>query len=158
MAKVVGSLSELDAEIRRRINTALNGEVKDIVEDCMKDHIQRDVLSAYKPKVYKRRGNGGIEGEGNIESTVKDGMLTVKNIAKLEGPRVPGYEASTATRTGLAQLLEGQGKGVANIWGSPSSAGYLKPRPFVSKTKQDVASGKAHGKIVSAIKKKFPGN
>lgn len=158
MAKMVGSLAELDKEVRRRIDIALNGEIKDAVEDCMKEHVQRDVLSAYRPKVYERRGEGGIEGKGNIESTVKDGLLTVKNVAKLEGPRVPGYEASTATRTGLAQLLEGQGKGVANIWGSPSGAGYLKPRPFVSNTKQDVVSGKTHGKIVKAIKKQFPGN
>ena len=158
MAKTVSSLAELDKEARRRIDVALNGEVKNVVEDCMKDHIQRDVFAAYTPKVYERRGDSGIEGEGNIESTVKDGLLTVKNVAKLEGPRVPGYTASTATQTGLAQLLEGQGKGVANIWGSPSSAGYLKPRPFVTNTKRDVASGKAHGQIVRAIKKQFPGN
>ena len=90
MAKTVSSLAELDKEVRRRIDVALNGEVKNVVEDCMKDHIQRDVFAAYTPKVYERRGDSGIEGEGNIESTVKDGLLTVKNVAKLEGPRVPG--------------------------------------------------------------------
>ena len=158
MAKTVSSLSSLEKEISRRINVALNGEVKESVEKCFEKHIKDDVLSAYSPKVYERRGSGGIEGKENIQSTVRDRVLTVKNVATLEGPRIKGFEASHASSTEFSKLLEGQGKGVANIWGSPSSAGYLKPRRFVTNTKDEVSNpgSKVHKEIVDAIKSQFP--
>lgn len=158
MAKTVSSLSSLEKEVSRRINIALNGDIKDSVEKCFEKHIQDDVLSAYSPKVYERRGSDGIEGKENIQSTVRDRVLTVKNVATLEGPRISGYKASRASSTEFSKLLEGQGKGVANIWGSPSSAGYLKPRRFVSNTKEEISNpgSKVHQEIIKAIKDQFP--
>lgn len=158
MAKTVSSLSSLEKEISRRINIALNGEVKDAVEKCLEKHIEQDVLSAYKPKVYKRRGGSGIEGKGNIVSTVRDRTLTVKDVAKLEGPRIDGYSPSNASSTEFSKLLEGEGNGVANIWNSPSNAGYLKPRRFVTNTKQEVSrsGSRVNEQIKKAIKNQFP--
>ena len=158
MAKTVSSLSSLEKEISRRINVALNGDIQDSVEKCFEKHIHTDVLSAYSPKVYERRGESGIEGKENIQSTVRDRTLTVKNVAKLEGPRIEGFKASKASSTEFSKLLEGQGKGVANIWGSPSSAGYLKPRRFVSNTKEEISNpgSKVHQEIIKAIKDQFP--
>lgn len=158
MAKTVSSLASLEKEVARRINIALNGEVKEIVEECFEKHIQDDVLGAYNPKVYERRGDVGIEGKNNIVSTVRDRTLTVKNIAKLEGPRIDGYSPSRASSTEFSKLLEGEGDGVANIWGSPSNAGYLKPRRFVTNTKNEISnsSSRVNRKIKKAIKNQFP--
>lgn len=107
--------------------------------------------------VYERRSSGGIDDEANIKSTVRDHVLTVKDVAPLEGPRVPGYTASRASQTEFAKLLEGYGKGIADPWGSRYT-NWRKPRPFVTNAKEEVArsNSRANAKIKKAIKKQFP--
>lgn len=56
MAKTVSTQKGLELELQRRINLALNGGAKTAVENCLKKHIQEDVLDVYQPKVYERRG------------------------------------------------------------------------------------------------------
>lgn len=157
MAKTVNSIAALQKEMQRRINIALEGEAKQVVEDTMKKHVQDDVLGAYEPVMYERRGSGGIDDETNIKSTVRDHVLTVKDVAPLEGPRVPGYIASRASQTEFAKLLEGYGKGIADPWGSRYT-NWRKPRPFVTNAKEEVArsNSRANAKIKKAIKKQFP--
>lgn len=153
MAKTVNTLVGLEKEMQRRINIALNGGVKDATEMCLKKHVQTDVLAKYSPVLYERRGSGGIDDPANIKSTVRDRVLTVKDVAPLEGPRIPGYSASHASQTEFAKMLEG---GVANPWGGRGT--WVKPRPFVSRAKEEVVNpGSAvHGKILKEIKKQFP--
>ena len=157
MAKTVSSLSSLEKEMQRRINQALEGGVKTEVEMCLKKHIQSDVLAKYEPVMYERRSGGGIDDPANIKSTVRDKVLTVKDVASLEGPRLPGYSASRASQTEFAKLLEGQGKGVANPWGGRNGA-WTKPRPFVTNAKEEIMreNSMAHKRILKEIKKQFP--
>ena len=98
MAKTVNSIAALQKEMQRRINIALEGEAKQVVEDTIKKHVQDDVLGAYEPVMYERRGSGGIDDETNIKSTVRDHVLTVKDVAPLEGPRVPGIQPAEPAR------------------------------------------------------------
>lgn len=157
MAKTVNSLASLQKEVQRRINVALEGEAKQATEECLKKHIQNDVLGAYEPVMYERRGAGGIDDEANIKSTVRDHVLTVKDVAKLEGPRVPGYSASGASQTEFSKLLEGYGKGIANPWGSQYT-NWRKPRHFMTNAKEEVArpNSRVNAKIKKAIKNQFP--
>lgn len=40
MAKTVNSIAALQKEMQRRINIALEGEAKQVVEDTIKKHVQ----------------------------------------------------------------------------------------------------------------------
>lgn len=157
MAKTVSTVRGLENEVQRRINIALHGDAADAVKECLQKHVESDVLGVYSPKEYERRGAGGLEGEGNIKATVRDKVLTVKDVATIEGPRIPGYEASTSSQTEFAKLIEGYGKGVANPWGARPGA-WMKPRPFVTNAKAEVANGNSnvHKRIVKAVKNQFP--
>ena len=58
-----------------------------------------NVLNKYFPKQYKRRGqNGGIEDPDNIVHTVKNNVLTVKDVAQLEGPRLSDVNSDSPRR------------------------------------------------------------
>ena len=74
MAKTVSTQKGLELELQRRINLALNGGAKTAVENCLKKHIQEDVLDVYQPKVYKRRGQGegALEADSSVVSSVRE--------------------------------------------------------------------------------------
>lgn len=159
MAKTVSTQKGLELELQRRINLALNGEVKTTVENCLKKHIQEDVLDVYQPKVYQRRGQteGALEADSSVVSGVREHVLTVKDIGVPNESALGGHY-KTGTNTPLAEMVE---KGdVKNIWHSPADAAYLHPRPFVANTAKEIADGNsaAHTEIINAIKKQFPDN
>ena len=62
----VDTLSQLKAEMQKRINQSLNGNVRTIVKKCVQEHAQNDVLATYAPKEYKRRSTLGIDSSRNI--------------------------------------------------------------------------------------------
>lgn len=157
MAKTVSSIAALQKEMQRRINIALEGDIKNEVEGCLKKHIQQDIMNAYEPVMYERRSSGGIDDETNIVSTVRERELKVRDVAKLEGPRIDGYTASGSSATEFSKLLEGYGKGIANPWGSRYTR-WRKPRPFITNTKEEIArpNSQANARIKKAIKKQFP--
>ena len=76
------NLKELEKELYKRINTALDTEVADTVKNVMSDHIRDDVYNKYKPEYYIRRGsNGGLADPENLNATLgSDGELFVQNI------------------------------------------------------------------------------
>ena len=45
------NLKELEKELYKRINTALDTDVADTVKEIMTDHIVRDVYDKYEPKL-----------------------------------------------------------------------------------------------------------
>ena len=49
------NLKELETELYKRINKALDEDVADTVKEVMTDHIIRDVYDKYDPAVYQRR-------------------------------------------------------------------------------------------------------
>ena len=46
------NLKELEKELYKRINIALDTEVADTVKNVMSDHIRDDVYNKQKPKYY----------------------------------------------------------------------------------------------------------
>ena len=52
MAKTVSTQKGLELELQRRINLALNGGAKTAVENCLKKHIQEDVLDVYLSLIH----------------------------------------------------------------------------------------------------------
>ena len=77
-------------------------------------------------------------------------VLTVKNVAKLEGPRVPGYYANDSFGTPLVSLLDSNN--IANPW-SRRRARWQNPRHFMSNTRYYVIKRK--GDIIKALAKEL---
>lgn len=153
----VDTLSQLKAEMQKRINQSLNGNVRTIVKKCVQDHAQNDVLATYEPKEYKRRSTLGIDSSRNIVGEVKDNTLTVSDVAQIAPPIVDGYTPSGDPDNGLPQLIE---QGAHNLFHEPAGTPYIEPRPFMTNAKKEVATpgAKAHEDILKAIKDKFPDN
>lgn len=153
----VDTLSQLKAEMQKRINQSLNGNVRTIVKKCVQEHAQNDVLATYEPKEYKRRSTLGIDSSRNIVGEVKDNTLTVSDVAQIAPPIVDGYTPSGDPDNGLSQLIE---QGAYNLFHKPKGTPYIEPRPFMTNAKKEVATpgAKAHDDILKAIKDKFPDN
>lgn len=153
----VDTLSQLKAEMQKRINQSLNGNVRTIVKKCVHEHAQNDVLATYEPKEYKRRSTLGIDSSRNIVGEVKDNTLTVSDVAQIAPPIVDGYTPSGDPDNGLPQLIE---QGAYNLFHKPEGTPYIEPRPFMTNAKKEVATpgAKAHDDILKAIKDKFPDN
>lgn len=107
MAKTVSTQKGLELELQRRINLALNGGAKTAVENCLKKHIQEDVLDVYQPKVYERRGQGegALEADSSVVSSVREHVLTVKDIG-VPNESAVGGQYKTGTNTPLAEMVE----------------------------------------------------
>ena len=136
---VVSTKAALERELKKRINQALGGKCKDEVEKCLKKHIEKDVMQTYQPKEYNVYAN----------------TLTVKDIAEIAPPIVPGYAPKGGRDGGLTQLVE---QGVYNLFHEPSGTPFIEPRPFMTNTKEEVArpTSAVHKAIVKAVKDEFP--
>ena len=151
----VSSVARLNLEIEKKLRAAMESKVADIVSDVMSERIQTDVLQKYRPKYYERRSFGGIDDPNMNKTQVRknrDGrvVLTVKNVAKLEGPRVPGYYANDSFGTPLVSLLDSNN--IANPW-SRRRARWQNPRHFMSNTRYYVIKRK--GDIIKALAKEL---
>ena len=152
---VVSTKAALERELKRRINQALGGKCKDEVEQCLKKHIEKDVMQTYQPKEYNRRESNGLDAEANIKSTVYANTLTVKDIAEIAPPIVPGYTPKGGRDGGLTQLVE---QGAYNLFHEPSGTPFIESRPFMTNAKEEVArpTSAVHKAIVKAVKDEFP--
>ena len=75
------NLKELEKELYKRINTALDTEVADTVKEVMTDHIVSDVYDKYIPKMYMRRYNqSGNAINSPFDDTDNTGLLDPNNI------------------------------------------------------------------------------
>lgn len=128
------TLNGLRYEIARRVNKTLNKEVAGYVKDKLKEHVKEDVYSTYSPTEYNRREeNGGLLDDKNIRHKVKSCELSVYEEAPIEGPRLdsPNW---VEKKDSLAQIIE---HGAHNPWNSREYP-WTKPRPFVTKTQEDI--------------------
>ena len=99
---------ELQAEIMRRANKALNKDIAPYVENKLKEHVQKDVYTTYSPVEYERREeDGGLVDDDNIKHKVRtdNRTLYVYERAPIEGPRLdaPNWVSQNDS---LAQLIE----------------------------------------------------
>ena len=155
--KVCKNLKELEQELYKKINVALDTDVADTVKDVMADHIIQDVYDKYEPKTYQRRyNNGGLLDRDNIIATIGDnGKLFVQNIttgsdtvfiSNVEGTF---YFNSYNTDKFIAPIIEtGVGYDINN-WEYCN-----KPRPFMQNTHDDLERNHYHTKAMEQSLKK----
>lgn len=85
------NLNDLFKHIEEDVNNTLENEVAETVKDDLLVSIHNDVYSAYSPEHYKRRMvNGGFSNRSNLEATVYDGVLKVRDVAPLDNGQT-GY-------------------------------------------------------------------
>lgn len=142
------TLSQLNREINKRINSALREDVSNYVVDKLKEHINKDVYNSYSPKEYIRReSNGGLLDDNNIRTKVVSQTLSVYEESEIEGPRLKGEKFPN--KDGLAKLIE---HGAYNPWNNTRYK-WTKPRTFVSNTQKEINN---HYKdIVKMLKNKI---
>ena len=120
-------IDELLNDIRSDIEETLMDDVFDEVREIELEHIERDVLSAYTPKIYERRASGGIDDPKNIVGYVKDMQLSVDNITQFN----TGY-GTKHRGTGLAQLINDGDSFNGYFYDYPGE--FNQPRPFLDHT------------------------
>lgn len=126
---------ELQAEIMRRANKALNKDIAPYVENKLKEHVQKDVYTTYSPVEYERREtNGGLLDDSNIRDVVHGRVLTVYNETQVEGPRLANHK-EYHNPDGLPRLLESDN--IRNPW-THKRYRWMKPRPFMTNTQKDI--------------------
>lgn len=146
------NLKELEKELYKRINTALDTEVADTVKNVMSDHIRDDVYNKYKPKYYIRRGSdGGLADTENLNATLGgDGELFVQNITlgskTFYSKHAEGYVPSGNANEFITPIIE-------------SGVGYdawdeAFPRPYVQNTHDDLEQNHYHTEAMKRSLKK----
>jgi hypothetical protein len=117
------------AGLETAINDALNGPVKDGLEMEIRRQAQRRVYAAYSSKGPRR---GQIGAESNLQATVSDMTLTIKNITVAQGG---------ATSMSETDFVE-QG-----------DSSYHQPfaRPFMDEAAMVYAAGQAHIDLQAAM-------
>lgn len=146
-------LKELEKELYKRINIALETDVSDTVKNVMTDHIAQDVYGVYTPTAYHRRGNNeGLLDPDNIVSTIgNNGQLFVQNVTlgsesfDKNHKRIRSYNRDKF----LAPIIEtGIGYDIGG-W-----AFYEVPRPFMKNTYEDLIENHYHIKAMKNSLKK----
>ena len=118
--------------MRLDIEDTLSKEVFDEVRQIEMEHIHHDVLNIYHPKLYERRGIGGIDDPRNIIGTVKDMVLTVDNVTEFN---TKGFTWNKGNN--LADLInEGEG-GVSHLYYDYPGK-FTRPRPFLDNTQEEI--------------------
>lgn len=118
-------------DIKSDIEDVLMDEVLDEVKDIELKHVEEDVFSVYSPKIYERRGSGGIIDPDNIVGEVNNMQLEVDNVTQFNN----GY--GTFNRgVGLATLInDGERK---NGFYYDYDGEFIQPRPFIDNTIDEI--------------------
>lgn len=127
---------DLQTEIMRRANKALNKDIAPYVENKLKEHVKKDVYATYSPVEYERREeDGGLVDDDNIKHKVRtdNRTLYVYERSPIEGPRLdaPNWVSQNDS---LAQLIE---QGAHNPW-THKRYRWTNPRPFIENTQKDI--------------------
>ena len=145
------NLKELEKELYKRINIALDEDVADTVKEVMTDHIIQDVYDAYEPTAYQRRyDDGGLLDPDNIIATLgNNGEMLVQNITLgSEYYYIPSIKRSFRSANVdnfIAPIIEyGKGYDVVDIF----------PRPFIQNTHDDLEENHYHTQAMKQSLKK----
>lgn len=158
------NLKELEKELYKRINTALDTEVADTVKEVMTDHIIQDVYDVYNPLAYERRYNQSGNDIGSpYDNTQNTGLLDNNNIvATIDGE---GGLLVQNTTLGSKYYYDEKGWHTSKNAGQPISGvietgnGYDvwkkgKPRPFMENTHDDLKQNHYHTEALKRSLKK----
>lgn len=131
--------NDLNKQIQKKIDDSLKKEVAETVKQIELEHIKSDVYDVYNPVVYERRGaNGGLGDYKNLESKVKDGILTVINITEASPSQYP-YEGEPYST--FPEWIE-NGL-VPNVWNDRDYE-WMHPRPFTVNTIKELEQTGEH--------------
>ena len=145
------NLKELEKELYKRINTALEEDVADVVKDIMTDHIIQDVYEAYEPTGYQRRyANGGLLDPNNIIATLgNNGEMLVQNITLgSEYYYIPSIKRSFRSANAdkfISPIIE---------YGIDYDVVGVFPRPFMQNTHDDLEQNHYHTQAMKQSLKK----
>lgn len=151
------NLKELEKELYKRINIALDTEVADTVKEVMTDHIIQDVYDAYEPTAYQRRyDDGGLLDPDNIIATLgNNGEMLVQNVALgndsvyMEDSISRVYYSSYNINKFIAPIIE---TGIGYDIGGWAYDGV--PRPFIQNTHDDLEQNHYHTEAMKRSLKK----
>ena len=124
-------IDELLIDIQSDIEDVLMDDVLDTIKDIELKHVERDVFFVYSPKIYKRRGVGGIDDPDNIIGTVRNMELTVDNVT----PFNDDYGTSNSG-VGLAELINDGDNLHGYFYDYPGE--FNQPRPFIDNTVEEI--------------------
>lgn len=152
----IKNLKQLRKHIEKAISNSLENEVFEDVRETERRHVQTDVFNVYSPKEYIRRESDewfynslgkagiGVKDERNIVfDPIKNGVLKVENVAEFNPVR-----AIRNHGPGLVTLIE-YGHGARGIYYDyPKYPEYLRPRPFIANTREEIKQTKSHVKAM----------
>lgn len=142
-----GNYSDIDSflkDLKTDIEDTLSKEVFDEVRDIEMEHIHREVLGRYQPKIYKRRSSGGIGDPRNIIGRVKDMTLEVENVTSFD----TGY--GTYNRgNNLADLINEGSGGKSKLY-YDFTGEFEQPTYFLENTQAEVDKSK---RVENVLKK-----
>lgn len=142
-------LDRIAAKLAPKIDNVLAHEVADAVREEESATIKETVYNAYTPKLYRRRGDlDGLADPYNLEATVKNGVLSVRNVTE-PNPGGTMNDARVTTGKHLDELIEFGHGGVGGSYDFPThSANFMKARPFTKETVERLKKNKAHVKAL----------
>lgn len=144
-------LERIAAKLAPKIDDALAHEVANAVREEESKTIKETVYNAYTPKLYRRRGDLDVLADPyNLEATVKDGVLSVRNMTE-PNPGGTLNDGRVTTGKHLDELIEYGHGSSGGFYDFPThGAGFMKPRPFTAKTIEHLKENKAHVKALKA--------
>ena len=145
----VKSFAELNKLLKQKITQAMGEDRlgKDIKEE-VKKHIRDDVYGAYSSDSYSRTG----EFENSVISTSpivsSSGVkITIKHDPSLMNLKAPWYHQSVVDGSDIREALpEIIHNGLTHDLWNHNDRAYLKPRPYMDRTKEELRSTKKHVK------------
>ena len=142
--------SKIESRLKSAINSAMQGEVQEIIKETESKHAMSDVYGAYAPSYYGRRGS--LADEGNMQAQTGDMEVVVTNIASFNnaydwnttGPRM--FIPPPNSGQGLASLVENGGH-----YNYPYGD-FTGARPFIANTRAELqGNNRIRDAIASAI-------
>jgi len=140
--KNFSSLSALEAEIQKQINSVLKQEMSEMIKEKISQHVKTDVYDVYpNPIEYERRDlqNGSLGDEERMDShLIGDGVLEVVNNNDFNHPWAYNHEGygDIDTNKSLTFNIEYGYGDKDTVWN--------KSRSFIENTREEIRSKNLH--------------
>lgn len=158
MSPTFNNLKELEAFLLLKIQDTMEKTVAPEVKNLESKNVNEIVYNSYSPQTYERDMlEGGLADTDNMHHNItsigNSIDLTVENNT-LNNPNYNPYNKSPFEIAGLVEYGSNNGYGyydypIKNK--NPEIYNYLKPRPFIEKTKQDLENGKAREIFIKGL-------
>ena len=151
-------LDALEAFLLLKVQNAMTTTVASEVKQLESKNVKEVVYNVYSPKIYDRdMDDGGLSDVENMSHNVSSIGQSVELTVDNKTISNPSYNPNNKSPFEVAGLVEYGSNNGYGYYDYPiknkdsSNAEYLKPRPFIQKTKDELESGKAREIIVKAL-------